>query len=258
MPLSSEPQAAAFVDRLVAALEPELPAAVKLRRRLHAKPELAHAEYATAEAVLAALEEPAPTRAAGTGIIARLGPAGGGAVAVRAELDAILVVEQSGAPFSARGEAMHACGHDVHMAALVALYRAARSLESELPRPFVALFQPSEETHPSGARELVDAGALDGVASVVAAHVHPDVSWGQVSAGAGLVNASCDYFCITVEGRSGHAARRDSRLATVARRPAYGPDAQRRSHRRFARRGHRRQRDRRAGGRERHSSCARS
>jgi amidohydrolase len=102
---------------------------------------------------------------------------------------------------------MHACGHDVHMAALAALFRAARRSESSLARPLLALFQPSEESYPSGA-EVISRGrtlAAD-VGAIVAAHVHPDVPWGCVSVEPGPVNASCDYLRITVEGAGGHGA----------------------------------------------------
>jgi amidohydrolase len=208
---------AVLLDALLAALEPELAPAVALRERLHAQPELAHAEHRTAAAVLEALEASGAETVAGTGIVARLGPADVGAVAVRAELDALPVRERTNATFAATGATMHACGHDVHMAALVALFRAARSVERELPAPFVALFQPSEEAYPSGAVELIEAGALDGVETVAAAHVHPDVAWGEVAVDEGPVNASSDSFIIVIEGQSGHAAYpHDTRDPVVA------------------------------------------
>jgi amidohydrolase len=142
----------------------------------------------------------------GTGILATLGPAGDGAVAVRAELDGLRQTERTGAPFAAPAGTMHGCGHDVHMAALVALFRAARTLEASLPAPLVALFQPSEENYPSGALRLVEEGALDGVATVAAVHVHPDVAPGAVTADDGPVNASSDNFRVVVDGHAGHAA----------------------------------------------------
>jgi len=205
----------ALLEALLTALEPELGPAAALRERLHAQPELAHAEHRTHTAVLEALDAPGAATVAGTGIVARLGPADGTAVAVRAELDALPVRERTDAAFAATGAAMHACGHDVHMAALVALFRAARTVE--LPVPLVALFQPSEEAYPSGALELLDAGALDGVAVVAAAHVHPDVPWGEVAVDEGPVNASSDSFVVVVEGESGHAAYpHDTRDPVVA------------------------------------------
>ncbi|MGH2723699.1 MAG: M20 metallopeptidase family protein [Actinomycetota bacterium] len=144
-------------------------------------------------------------RVAGTGLLvpADRGPGG---VVVRAELDGLPIEEESGAPFAATGGRMHACGHDVHMAALVAVVRAAR--RADLPVPLMGLFQPSEENYPSGAAGVVEEGALEeaGAAAVVAAHVHPDVRLGAVTADAGAVNASADNFRIVVEGTGGHAA----------------------------------------------------
>jgi amidohydrolase len=202
MPRSTEE----LLARLLGALERELPLAVELRRRLHAHPELAHAEEHTAVAVAEHLPVPATT-AAGTGRVARVGPEGQRAIAVRAELDGLPVQEQTNVPFRATGSTMHACGHDVHMAALVALARAAHALEKELPAPLLALFQPSEEAYPSGAEQLARAElAALAPAAVVAAHVHPELPWGAVALDAGAVNASCDAFEITVAGEPSHGA----------------------------------------------------
>src|SRR4051794_20927108 len=111
MRASTEPaSAAALLGVLLAELELELPAAEALRERLHARPELAHAEHETASAVLAALGAENVERVVGTGVLARLGPRAGRGVALRAELDAVAVSERTGAPFTATGTAMHACG----------------------------------------------------------------------------------------------------------------------------------------------------
>ena len=140
-------------------------------------------------------------RSPGPGRIARVGPADGAAVAVRAELDGLPMQERTGAPFSATGGTMHACGHDVHMAALVALTRAAHALGEELPAPLLAVFQPSEEAYPSGAEQLArDELAALAPAAVVAAHVHPSCRGARVALDSGTVNASCDAVEITVEG----------------------------------------------------------
>jgi amidohydrolase len=207
---------------LLTGIERELPRAVALRHRLHSLPELAHSEQRTAAAV--AQELPVTCAAvAGTGLLATVRPAPGAAagveeettgrssvtaaVAVRAELDGLPIEERTGAPFSASGGAMHACGHDVHMAALVALVRAAHALGDELPAPLLALFQPSEEAYPSGAEQLARKELADlAPAAVVAAHVHPEVPWGTVALDPGTVNASCDAVEITVEGDPTHGA----------------------------------------------------
>ncbi len=198
--------AAAFLRPLLAALEEELPAAVALRERLHSTPELAHAEHETSSAVAEALAALPVERVAGTGLLVRMVGVAGKAVALRAELDAVPVREETGASFAASGDAMHACGHDVHTAALVAVLRAIGGLDQALPRPFVALFQPSEEAYPSGAVELLEAGALNDVEAVATVHVHPEVTWGAVAVDEGPVNASSDTFAIVMVGSSGHAA----------------------------------------------------
>ncbi|HTA12327.1 MAG TPA: M20 family metallopeptidase [Solirubrobacteraceae bacterium] len=218
-----------LLSQLLEGIERELPRAVALRHRLHADPELAHGEQRTAAAIAAELPV-ACQRAAGTGLIAIVGdgadPGGGrpgdpsapgvdadrggtppAPVAVRAELDGLPVRERTGAAFAASGEVMHACGHDVHMAALVAFARAAYELRDELPAPLAAVFQPSEEAYPSGARQLAD-GELAALepAAVVAAHIHPELPWQAVALDAGTVNASCDIVHVVVEGKPAHGA----------------------------------------------------
>jgi amidohydrolase len=209
-----------LLARLLDGIERELPRAVALRHRLHAAPELAHAEERTAASVAAELPVASRTVAAtgrlaliasGEGIDPGRGedPMRGRPIAVRAELDGLPLRERTGAAFAASGEAMHACGHDVHMAALVALTRAAHTLAEAdaLPAPLLAVFQPSEEAYPSGARQLAQAelGEL-APAAVVAAHVHPELPWGSAALDSGTINASCDAFEVVVEGEPAHGA----------------------------------------------------
>ncbi len=185
----------------------ELPDAVALRELLHANPELSHGEHETARLVVDALETGNVRRVAGTGLMARAGRSGEADVVVRAELDALPIEEATDAPFASTNGAMHACGHDVHMAALVAVFRAARRIEKDLPRPLLALFQPSEEAYPSGAEIIVREGVLTkAVGAIVAAHVHPHVPWGAVSVEAGPINASSDNLRISIGGIGGHGA----------------------------------------------------
>ena len=197
----------ADLDRLAdawrAALDAELPGAVALRRELHARPEVSGQEFWTPERVVEAVDLES-VDVAGTGRLVRTGAASGPAVAVRAELDALPVQEATGAPFAATGGAMHACGHDVHLAALAALVRSARRLD--LPFGLVGLLQPREEVGPTGARDVIGSGLLQqhDVRAVIGAHVQPRVPSGQVSIEPGPVNAGVDEFEITVNGRPGH------------------------------------------------------
>jgi amidohydrolase len=196
----------ALLQRLLDGIERELPRAIELRHRLHAQPELAHMEQETAASVTAELPVPAQ-RVAGTGLLARIGAeVSDSTIAVRAELDGLPIEEQTGVEFSARAGVMHACGHDVHMAALVALSRAAHELGAALPARLLAVFQPSEEAYPSGAEQLAVELAAISPAAIVAAHVHPELQWGSVALDAGVVNASCDAVEITVAGAPTHGA----------------------------------------------------
>jgi amidohydrolase len=195
-----------LLGRLLAGIDREMEQAVQLRHTLHELPELAGAEERTAASVAAALPVPCqPT--VGTGRLALIGPADRAIVGVRAELDGLPMVERTDAVFSASGETMHACGHDVHMAALVALARAAHSLGAELPSRLLAIFQPSEEVHPSGAAEMARGGLAEiSPAAIVAAHIHPELPWGTVALDGGIVNASYDSVLITIEGEPSHGA----------------------------------------------------
>lgn len=198
--------AAGLLPQLRRELAGTLDASVKLRHAIHADPELAGSEHRTVERIAAALA-PLPTeRVGGTGLLVRVGPGEGPCVAVRAELDGLPIREQTGVQFSATGLAMHACGHDVHCAALVAALRAASHVT--LPIGLLGVFQPSEEAYPSGARTLVELGVLQRhrVQAMIGVHVHPEVPVGAVAAGGGPVNAAADNLRLTLTGNGGHGA----------------------------------------------------
>ena len=142
---------------------------------------------------------------AGTGRLARVGSPRGPAVGVRAELDGLPISERTDAPFRAPTN-MHACGHDVHMAALVSLVRAAHGLADELPAPLVAIFQPSEEAYPSGAAQIAAELEPQALVAGVAAHIHPELPWGAMALDPGAVNAASDAVEITIEGEPSHGA----------------------------------------------------
>ncbi len=253
-----------------------MPAAVRLRHELHARPELSGREHGTADRVVAAITAGfdgdrsdngeaaiAVSAVADTGRLVRIGPAGGPAVAVRAELDALPLDERTGARWSSQVPgAMHACGHDVHLAAAAALARAAAAVHRAvgLPAALLLVLQPREELSPSGARDVVDSGLLEQqrVRSMIGVHVQPQVPPGQVAVDPGVVNAGMDEFTITVTGRGGHSAyphlTRDPVPAlcqsVLAARDAVErgrPDAAGRGHRGHAAGRHRAERDRRGG-----------
>lgn len=216
-----------------AALAEALPAAQALRRDLHADPCVSGSEHPARDRLVDALRDVAAfAPLADAGAVGRVGPLAGPAVALRAELDALPIAEQTDAPFAAHNGAMHACGHDVHQAALVALLRAARGLD--LPLGLVGLLQPREESYPSGALEMVEAGVIGrhDIAHVIGAHVHPGVRTGSVAVAGGFINAAADEIEIRVEGRGGHGAyphEASDAVATIAHIALGIPEAVRRT-----------------------------
>jgi amidohydrolase len=191
------------MDDLARLVADELPVAVELRHRLHAEPRLSGDEDDTAAAVAAAIGVPAE-RVAATGRLLRIGPATGPAVMLRAELDALPLTEQSRLSWASTSDVMHACGHDVHCAAVVAIARAARNVE--LPCGLLVVLQPREEQEPSGAADVVEdpVFAAHQPFAAIGVHVQPQLSRGLVGVSPGPVNASSDILDISVTGRGGH------------------------------------------------------
>lgn len=178
----------------------------ELRRKVHQFPDASGDEYATRDRILSELGNPTWQGVAGTGAIVRVGPQTGPAIAIRADLDALPLLEETGASFAASNGFMHACGHDVHIAGAAALVSAASA--TSLPFGLVFIMQPREESYPSGALDVQQSGLLEehDVRHVIGVHVHPRVTRGTIAVGAGAVNAACDEFEIVVNGRDGHAA----------------------------------------------------
>src|ERR687896_271590 len=183
---------------------------VTLRRELHAHPELSFKEEETARRLTAALSDLAPARldrVAGTGVVARIRgrEAGAPVVAVRGDIDALPIQEETGLPFASRNDGvMHACGHDVHASwAVGAAHLLAR--EPAVGDVLVVL-QPAEETG-SGALAILQSGALDGAAAIFGGHVDRRFAVGQVVADPGPLAASADTFEIVLHGQGAHAAR---------------------------------------------------
>ena len=195
----------AQVDQIAARLS-------TMRRHLHENPELSSREFATTSYVaqqLAGAKVSHRLAKGKRGVVTAIAPSRksrGPVVALRADIDALPIAEQSKAPYRSRQPGvMHACGHDAHTAMLLgatlALHRAG-----PLDVGWRSIFQPEEEVG-HGARSLVRQGVLDGVQSILAFHVDPTLPVGQVCITAGPQTAFCQDFTITVRGQGGHGAR---------------------------------------------------
>ncbi len=181
---------------------------VSIRRDLHQHPELSLHEHRTSERVATVLEELGirHRRIAETGIVADIpGPDGTPRVALRADMDALPIQEETGLPFaSVHDGVMHACGHDGHTTML--LGAAELLVRQDLQIPVRLIFQPAEEKA-LGAKAMIDGGAVDDVAMIFGGHLDRNYATGNLVVTAGAVNASTDSFHIRFSGQGGHAAR---------------------------------------------------
>jgi amidohydrolase len=187
---------------------------VLIRRHLHRHPELSFSEFETSGYISNKLKEYGIDfrHVANTGIAARItGRKGGGkqCVALRAELDALPVTEETGLPFSSVNHGvMHACGHDVHAASLLGSARVIKSLEDQFSGTVWFIFQPGEETLPGGAKKMIDENIFEGEEPglIIAQHVLPEMDAGKAGLKPGIYMASGDEIYITVTGSGGHGA----------------------------------------------------
>ena len=184
--------------------------AVELRHELHRHPEIGWQEHATADRIRTRLAELGIEHraCAGTGTVACLGAGRPGRhVALRADIDALPMEEESGRPWaSTRPGCMHACGHDGHTATLLAAAAWLRHREADLPGPVTLLFQPAEEGG-HGARRMIEDGALAGVDAIFGWHNWPAIPFGKAVCPDGVVMAGNGTFEIDVVGRGGHASQ---------------------------------------------------
>jgi hippurate hydrolase len=181
---------------------------VSVRRDLHRHPETSWNETGTAERIERRLADLGldPRRVCGTGVLVEVQGVGEGVrVALRADIDALPIAEETGLPYASRNPgAMHACGHDGHTAMLLG---AAELLAVDPPPgPVRLIFQPAEEVG-TGARALIEAGALDGVAAIFGGHLDIHFPAGTIFVTPGPVAASTDLLRVRIVGRGGHAAR---------------------------------------------------
>jgi amidohydrolase len=214
---------AADIDKLAAALEPDL---LVWRRHLHQHPELSNREVETAKYIAERLRsfglEPR-TGIAKNGVVAVLkGGKPGPVVALRADMDALPVREEGDLPFASKatGEyegrqvsVMHACGHDTHMAILLATARVLTQLRNRLPGTVKFMFQPAEEgvapdERPAGAEEMVKEGVLENpkVDAVFGLHAFANVPSGYLTYRSGPFMAAADTFEIVIKGRQTHGS----------------------------------------------------
>jgi len=203
---------------------------VNWRRDIHAHPELSGQEVRTAKLVaehLRKLGMEVQTNVGGTGVVGTLrGGLPGKVVALRADMDALPVPENTGLPFASKAKAnylgkevpvMHACGHDAHTAMLMGAAEALAGMKAQLPGTIKFIFQPAEEGAPVepdasgkvpsfGAKAMVEEGVLKDVQAIYGLHITANLPSGVVGYRSGPLMAGSDSLKIVVEGRGGHGS----------------------------------------------------
>ena len=182
---------------------------VEKRRALHRIPEPGFSEYKTQALIRRELDALGiPFACERTWVVGDIiGALPGPTVALRADMDALPLDEPEDCPFrSEHAGWMHACGHDMHVAILLAAARMLREMKDALRGSVRLIFQPAEETV-GGALPMVQAGVMEGVDAVYGLHVQPYMLVGQMDTRPGCLNGSTNEVHITVRGVSGHAAR---------------------------------------------------
>lgn len=183
---------------------------VRIRRQLHRRPELGFDLPETVALVGRELDKLGLSwtgKYAPCSAVAMVNPeAQGKTVLIRADMDALPVLEKSGEPFSSEIEGrMHACGHDAHTAILLTVGRVLCRIREKLPCRVMLLFQPSEECEESGAKCMVENGVTEGVDCAVTFHCGNERPVGYLGVSPGDSCAACDPITLTFHGKTAHA-----------------------------------------------------
>ena len=195
------------ISTLMQKLEPEY---IKIRRYLHQHPEISYKEFNTTEFIKLELSKygiEVFNNGNYTGVIGVLkGSFSGKTVALRADIDALPVQENSDLDFASVNEGCcHACGHDLHMTTLLAAARLLSEYKEHLHGTVKFFFQPAEEKL-GGSETIINNGFLDDVDAIFGVHTWPDVPGGSIGIKKGPMMAGSDSFKITITAPGGHAA----------------------------------------------------
>ena len=195
-------------EKIIALCKENYDETVAIRRELHQCPEKGRQEYKTTDIIISCLEKWGIDyeRLIDTGVVATVkGEKEDITTALRADIDALGITENTDVPFRSQNGFMHACGHDIHTASLLGAAKIISENKSELAGTVKFIFQ-SDEEGDGGAERLIEKGAMKGVDRVFGLHVRPEMKVGTVAVRYGKFYAASDIFEIDVIGKSGHCA----------------------------------------------------
>lgn len=194
---------------------------VEWRRYFHENAELSYHEHKTSQYVyellksFGGLEVTQPTE---TSVVARLvGERPGKVLAMRADMDALPINEESGLPFASKNPGvMHACGHDGHTAMMLGAAKILVQFRNQIEGEIRFIFQHAEEMFPGGAKEMVKAGVMEGVDEIIGLHLFSMLPTGKIQIGYGPFTANSDVFDIEIIGKGGHSSEPHETVDPIA------------------------------------------
>jgi len=202
-----------FTNEMQEVLAKILPNVLSFREKLHRHPELGYEEHKTTDLIVRRLGEigidKIETKYSKTGVVGIIeADKAQRTIAIRADIDALPLKENSGAPFASENEGiMHACGHDVHTSIVIGVAELLQHFRDKLNVNVKLIFQPAEECSPEGgAKTLIANGVLHGVDAIVGLHVWPRLPVGAVGVVRGSAMAASDKLKISIFGQGAHAA----------------------------------------------------
>ena len=199
-----------LLQSVLAGVDAQSDQLIEVRRDLHAHPELSWAEERTTSVIAKRLDQVGlvPTLLPRNGLMVDIGSGPGPLVALRADLDALPVEDRTNDPWASTVQGVaHACGHDLHAAALLGAGLALAGIADRLPGRVRLIFQPAEEIMPGGALMAIEAGALDGVSRIFGLHADPAIDVGTVGLREGPLTGAADSLDVLLDGKGGHTSR---------------------------------------------------
>ena len=213
-------------QKLAQAIDKIEPKCIEWRRQIHQNPELGNSEFKTAKLIATHLKElglEVKEAVAKTGVIGVLkGAKPGPCIALRADMDALPLVERVNIPYASKqktiynGEevgVMHACGHDTHVAILMSVAEILSSIKSEIKGTIKFIFQPAEEGAPDGeeggASLMIKEGVMENpkVDAIFGLHIQSRIEMGKIEYKSGAFMAAADFFSIKVKGKGSHGSQ---------------------------------------------------
>ena len=181
---------------------------IDIRRHIHAHPELSGLEHQTAILIAGYLRNigwDVQESIGRTGIIAEFGPSDNGYIGLRVDMDALPIHENTNLDFASTLDGvMHACGHDLHICIGLGVAQLIKDFKHK--SGIRIIFQPAEEIA-SGARWMIEDGAIENLKQIIGVHVFPELSVGKVGIKEGSLTAAAGELSIEIKGKSGHGAR---------------------------------------------------